>query len=553
MRTAARRVVGISAWLLAVAAARAECPTLVPLSHQFGGYFVCEDFQDNFQVTSYAWVLSDPAGANSGAVDIDCQAEEEQPGCLGSGIYGDRRLSISSDWSAPGMAGCPVADGLPRRLVLVVSQGTTQGHAIETAAAPPPDPSPELHIPPPPIGRAVIVSLAGIADFGYLVEGAHPFREGEVLPLECRETVQVVSQEPVTGEVTVVFSPPLIHTDCDAGSVGEAASLCTDAFAPDVRWGPVYTLRQSCTRRVDPRRTGWQSTGLVPGPDGSVRLPVGDLPGTDCLYVGGTTRIDGAETELITGFAYVPNPSFCPDGDGDGFSICLADCDDSDPAINPGAAEVCNGRDDDCDGSIDEGFDPDGDGFADCRDNCPGTANPGQEDADGDGVGDACDNCLFDANADQMDRDADGRGDACDNCRDVPNPDQSDLDFDGLGDACDPCPTIPNPSGDPGDCQCPPSQITISFRGPEGRGSGVVTWRTCFELNLRGFNIVMLTSQGERAQLNDVLIPCIECVTGQGAFYSHIIPRHKSGRSIFVEMVRLDGVILVFGPAIRID
>lgn len=35
--------------------------------------------------------------------------------------------------------------------------------------------------------------------------------------------------------------------------------------------------------------------------------------------------------------------------------------------------------------------DTDGDGVADADDNCPTTANPGQEDTDGDGIGDVCD------------------------------------------------------------------------------------------------------------------------------------------------------------------
>lgn len=51
----------------------------------------------------------------------------------------------------------------------------------------------------------------------------------------------------------------------------------------------------------------------------------------------------------------------CKDLDGDGYTggpLCVnaADCDDSSDQVNPGVAEVCaNGRDDNCDGQIDEG------------------------------------------------------------------------------------------------------------------------------------------------------------------------------------------------------
>jgi hypothetical protein len=51
----------------------------------------------------------------------------------------------------------------------------------------------------------------------------------------------------------------------------------------------------------------------------------------------------------------------CPDGidlDGDGYGEGCPDgpdCDDSNPYVNPGAPEMCNYQDDDCDGQVDEG------------------------------------------------------------------------------------------------------------------------------------------------------------------------------------------------------
>ncbi len=53
--------------------------------------------------------------------------------------------------------------------------------------------------------------------------------------------------------------------------------------------------------------------------------------------------------------------------------------------------ELCNLIDDDCDGTVDETTDSDGDGVGNCIDNCPDAQNASQTDSDGDGVGNVCD------------------------------------------------------------------------------------------------------------------------------------------------------------------
>ncbi len=248
------------------------------------------------------------------------------------------------------------------------------------------------------------------------------------------------------------------------------------------------------------------------------------VPDTDTDGDGTADCIDGCPNNpsLIAPVAWYQ------DSDGDGFGNVAVfviacnpptgyvgnstDCDDTNGNVHPGAAEACNGIDDNCNGIVDEAVDTDGDGTndcfdgcptdpnkiapgvcgcgvadidtdfdgtLDCNDNCPTVANPGQQDTDGDGVGNACDNCLTVSNPGQQDADGDGVGNACDNCPTVINPGQQNSDGDAFGNACDNCPTVTNPGQQDADvdgvgdaCDNCPSVANATHQDSDGDGLG---------------------------------------------------------------------------------
>ena len=122
--------------------------------------------------------------------------------------------------------------------------------------------------------------------------------------------------------------------------------------------------------------------GYVPGHSFAVR-PAADGSFAFNFVPPGTYDVifespDGEIVSRLSGVIVDPKQvtdlgviSICVDVDGDGYNA-IEDCDDSNINIYPGAPEVCNLIDDNCDGSIDEGFstrmyyrDADLDGYGD--------------------------------------------------------------------------------------------------------------------------------------------------------------------------------------------
>ena len=113
----------------------------------------------------------------------------------------------------------------------------------------------------------------------------------------------------------------------------------------------------------------------------------------------------------------LPTNTYYRDADGDGYgnpgnstTTCMpmptgyvvnnTDCNDGNALVNPGAAEVCNGVDDNCVDGVDEGFDIDADTFTTCGGDCDDadpSIHPGAVEVCTNGVDDDCNNLTDDA------------------------------------------------------------------------------------------------------------------------------------------------------------
>ena len=109
------------------------------------------------------------------------------------------------------------------------------------------------------------------------------------------------------------------------------------------------------------------------------------------------------------------------DNDEDGFAESV-DCRDDDRFVNPGAIELCDGIDNDCDTMTDEGYNEDGDLYTvctgDCRDH-DATSYPGAPELP-DGVDNNCDG-IIDNDTIFSDDDGDGYSEDQGDCNDDPN------------------------------------------------------------------------------------------------------------------------------------
>jgi len=158
-------------------------------------------------------------------------------------------------------------------------------------------------------------------------------------------------------------NPAPADTDCDDADSGLSPGVTADCAGDE--GAPLCAARGMCDGRDN------DCDGLVdegcPDPscdndrDGFLR----DDPANGCNPPPGQADCTDADASFYPGA-----PDICGDGllqncntdtpcsddlDGDGYNAMDGDCDDDATAIHPGAVEICDGLDNDCDGLVDEG------------------------------------------------------------------------------------------------------------------------------------------------------------------------------------------------------
>ena len=416
-------------WLAAAGPARAACPIQSqPVSHLFSTWFNCRDQQP---VGLFAGLISDPTGVNNNGQDGVCESGFPAVNGLGqscdpnAGVIGDSQVVVQYDFGAlnQGSLGCPSPFGTPQggSPIVVMLVDPNGGFAIL---------------------RTGYEGNVG----GYLVDLAFPLDAAGDQPLNpaCSNQSSVELTSIQGNQVCGRVLPPQLLSDCNADTLGPGAGTCPGpAGNPAITFGRVFTRLAGRINPPDIRVSGWTPAPDPPNPTTGAFCVAVPSPGCgQTWYLGATYRFDGIEIPAVAGFMRAGGPQVCIDGDRDGYDDC-SDCDDCNPAVHPGATEVCNGIDDNCNGLIDEvqGTMSCGVGACArtvaCLGSGPPTCVPGTPSPEiCDGIDNDCNGAIDDLDS-QVDPDGDGIASACDNCPNVANVDQSDIDADHQGDACD--------------------------------------------------------------------------------------------------------------------
>ncbi len=216
-------------------------------------------------------------------------------------------------------------------------------------------------------GDSVTVSLAwtvdGVSAGSATTLDGSLFRKNQVVQLTGTPSDGTDTGSPQTDNVTVLNTPPTAPTVAISPAapmasddlICELTATSSDLDGDGIDYDFAWTVGSS----------PFSGTGTSTWPGDTVPASAtADHQEWTCTVTPSDDQEAGAPASATVTVGCVT------DADGDGYydADCGGDdCDDSDPTVNPGATEACDGVDTDCDGVLPvEETDADGDGFVDC-------------------------------------------------------------------------------------------------------------------------------------------------------------------------------------------
>ncbi len=194
------------------------------------------------------------------------------------------------------------------------------------------------------------------------------------------------------AEVFLVTGGVDLAITCDADGDGHAAPECGGEDCDDLDPDHSPDTPELCNGLDDDCDGEADASGGEEDADGDGFRACEDCDdGDSAVFPGAVERCNGIDDDC--------DPDTEPEGgeqdfDSDGFPAC-AECDDMDHDNAPGNIEVCDGADNDCDGlPSPEELDDDGDGWSECDGDCDDTTllvHPEAEETAGDGIDSNCD------------------------------------------------------------------------------------------------------------------------------------------------------------------